>query len=150
MIHAYFWSTVVEIFAKHWAVNQNGSRLLYCKTIEVKEHTKLERVWYYKLLTFCSTDYLYPWLQCKLVNLAFTHIFLKKQEGIPVWTKVYNCPPVLKTASDVLCDLLYVTTSHSQRRKKRILIVIYLNPWHYTVFHIVSEVVHSFFCRMFC
>ena len=149
MIHAYFWSTVVEIFAKHWAVNQNGSRLLYCKTIEVKEHTKLERVWYYKLLTFCSTDYLYPWLQCKLVNLAFTHILLKKQEGSPVWTKVYNCP-VLKTASDVLCDLLYVTISHSQRHKKRILIVIYLNPWHYTVFHIVSEVVRSFFCRLFC
>jgi len=31
---------------------------VYCKTIEVKEHTQLERVWYYKLLTFCSTDYL--------------------------------------------------------------------------------------------
>jgi len=37
-------------------VNQNGSRLLYYKTIEDKEHTQLERVKYYKLLKFGSTE----------------------------------------------------------------------------------------------
>jgi len=55
-MHVYFWLTVVEIFAMHWAANQNGSRLLYYKTIEVKEHTQLERAQYYKLLTFGSTE----------------------------------------------------------------------------------------------
>ena len=34
----------------------------------------------------------------------------------------------LKTASDVLCHKSYVTIDHSQRHKKRILIVIHLNP----------------------
>ena len=56
----------------------------------------------------------------------------------------------MKTASDVLCDKLYVTIIHSQRHKKRFLIVIHLNGLHCTVFHSFSEVVHSFFCRMFC
>jgi len=50
----------------------------------------------------------------------------------------------LKTASDVLCDKSYVTIVHSQRHKKRILIVIHLNPLRRTVFHIFSEV-RSFF-----
>ena len=54
----------------------------------------------------------------------------------------------LKTASDVLCDKSYVTIVHSQRHKKRIRIVIHLNPLRHTVFHIFSEV-HSFFCRIF-
>ena len=52
----------------------------------------------------------------------------------------------LKTASDILCDKSYVTIVHSQRHKKRILIVIHLNPLRRTVFHIFSEVryTHSF------
>ena len=40
----------------------------------------------------------------------------------------------LKTVSDVLCDKSYVTIVHSQRHKKRILIVIHLNPLRRTVF----------------
>ena len=55
----------------------------------------------------------------------------------------------LKTASDVLCDKSHVTIVHYQCHKKRISIVIHLNPLRRTVFHIFSEV-HSFFCRMFC
>jgi len=56
----------------------------------------------------------------------------------------------LKTASDVLCDKLYVTIIHSQRHKTRFLIVIHLNGLRCTVFHSFSEVVRSFFCRMLC
>ena len=48
----------------------------------------------------------------------------------------------LKTASDVLYDKSHVTIVHSQCHKKRILIVIHLNPLRRTVFHIFSEV-HS-------
>jgi len=41
----------------HLAANQNGSRLRYYKTTEVKEHTQLERAqYYYRLLTFGSTE----------------------------------------------------------------------------------------------
>jgi len=49
----------------------------------------------------------------------------------------------LKTASDVVCDKSYVTIVHSQRHKKRILIVIHLNPLRRTVFHIFLRYTHS-------
>ena len=49
----------------------------------------------------------------------------------------------LKTASDVLYDKSHVTIVHSQCHKKRILIVIHLNPLRRTVFHIFSEVQYT-------
>ena len=80
----------------HSAANQNGSGLRYYKTIEVKEHTQLERAQYYKLLTFGSTENLSPWLQCRLVNLAFTRILLSKTNMKNVSTKAQSQRKVLR------------------------------------------------------
>jgi len=80
-------STVVKIFFYALSYRTNGPRLLQNSWSQRTCQLNTRGV---TQLTFCSTEYLWHWLQCRLYSLVFTPYLThkKQQERDLGWTKV--------------------------------------------------------------